>query len=102
MNYNGRSEPCEDCPFLNIPRMKRTFPLRRLAEFALGSFPCHKTAVVSEDDEDSGFQATPKSFACAGMLIFCEKREQPNQMMRISERLGLYDRRKLNMKSNVR
>lgn len=102
MNYNGLSEPCKDCPFLNIPRMKRTFPLRRLAEFAQGPFPCHKTAVLPENNEDAGYTATAKSLHCAGALIFCEKRDRPNQMMRIAERLGLYDRQKLNMKSNVR
>lgn len=103
MNYNGRNAPCEECPFLNTPNMKRAFTLRRLAEFAQGQFPCHQTAKLDEsDEENAGYQATKKSIHCAGALIFLEKRERPNQMMRISERLGMYDRRKLDMGANVR
>jgi hypothetical protein len=99
MNYNGRPEPCAECPFLNTPKMRSAFTLARLRQFAdNGEFPCHKTASESEE----GFVANEKSVACAGMLIFNEKRERPNQMMRVSERLGFYDRSKLNMKANVR
>ena len=43
----------------------------------------------------------PNAEHCAGALIFLEAQEQPNQMMRIAERLGLYDRRKLDMESPV-
>lgn len=39
---------------------------------------------------------------CAGALIFLEKRNRPNQMMRIAERTGSYDRRTLDMKAPVR
>lgn len=102
MNYNGMSEPCAQCPFLDVPNMRRAFLMTRLREFAQGPFPCHKTAIIHENDEDAGYTATAKSLHCAGALIFCEKRNQPNQMMRISERLGLYDRRKLNMRAKVR
>jgi hypothetical protein len=35
-------------------------------------------------------------------LIFNEKREQPHQMMRICERLGMYDMTKLDMEADVR
>lgn len=102
MNYNGLSEPCDACPFLNTPNMRRGFTLKRLREFSHGEFPCHKTATSVETDEGSEFQATKKSLHCAGALIFLEKRNQRNQMMRICERIGKYDRRKLNMKANVR
>lgn len=69
-------------------------------EFASeGQFPCHKSATVNDDNE---FEATEKSVACAGALIFLEKRNKPNQMMRISERLGMYDYRKLDMDAPVR
>lgn len=99
MNYNGRSEPCDDCPFLNTPNMRRAFTIRRLNEFCQGEFPCHQTAALSNDDE---YVATKKSHYCAGALIFMEKRNQPNQMMRICERLGMYDRTKLDMEANIR
>lgn len=103
MNYS-MTTPCAECPFLNIPRMKRAFTITRLREFAQGEFPCHKTAEINEDDEEGGSRYLAKSTSahCAGALIFNEKRGQPNQMMRISGRLGLYDYRKLDMKAGVR
>lgn len=65
-----------------------------------GSFHCHKTG--EHDDESGDFVPTENSSHCAGALIFLEHRKQPNQMMRIAERLGLYDHTKLNMKAPVR
>lgn len=96
--------PCDACPFLATANMKRAFTLRRLSEFASAAFHCHKTGIIDEDDEDSSgdFVATANSSHCAGMLIFLEKRGRPNQMMRIGERLGMYDSRKLDMSANVR
>jgi len=90
------TSPCGECPFLN--KMSHGFSMRRLREFASGSFHCHMTG----EWDDNKACATPDSKACAGALIFLEKRGKSNQMMRISERLGLYDRTKLNMKAGVR
>lgn len=103
MNYT-MTKPCDACPFLNTANNRRTFKMRRLMEFASGAFPCHKTAKIIEDEqgESEGFTAKANSQHCAGALIFCEKRNMPSQMMRIAERLGMYDRRKLDMKANVR
>lgn len=97
MTYDLTS-PCGECPFLK--KMAHGFSMRRLREFAAGSFHCHQTGEC--DDETSEFVATPESKACAGALIFLEKRGESNHMMRISERLGLYDRTELNMKAQVR
>lgn len=92
--------PCDQCPFLES--MAHGFSMRRLNQFASGEFPCHKTAKLNEDDLDGGYEATTDSVHCAGALIFNEKRERPHQMMRICERLGLYDMAKLNMDAPVR
>lgn len=94
------TNPCDQCPFLNTPQMKRGFAMRRLKEFAESDFPCHQTA--DADNEEGEYYATEKSVACAGMLIFNEKRGYANQMMRISERLGMYDASKLDMEAKVR
>lgn len=100
MNYT-MTTPCAACPFLN--KHRHAFPARRLEEFASGAFHCHKTGTIEEDDEGSeNFVATADSQYCAGALIYLEKRERPNQIMRIAERLGLYDHSKLNMKAPVR
>lgn len=95
MNYS-RSTPCPDCPFLI--GTEHAYTDERLAEFARFEFPCHKTAKL----KDGTFQAVNKSQHCAGALIYNEKREHPHQMMRIAERLGLYDRRSLKMDAPVR
>jgi len=93
-----KTEPCAECPFLT----KMNFNRDRLREFAASEFPCHKTADYIEDDEGSdGYIANDDSQHCAGSLIYQEKRNNPNQMTRICERLGLYDRTKLNMAAPV-
>lgn len=91
MKYS-QTIPCKDCPFLK--KYSKGYSLKRLNEFASGKFPCHKSA---ELDEEDGFIATDKSVHCAGALIFLEKRNKPHQMMRISERLGMYDYTKLDL-----
>lgn len=99
MNYTKYS-PCDLCPFRNDD--KRLYvPPERLMEMASGEFCCHKTAVVNDDDEEGGYESTEKSQHCAGALILLEHMEQPHQMMRICERLGLYDRSKLKMDAPV-
>ena len=96
MKYTMTS-PCDQCPFLKS--MKHGFPIERLNEFAAGSFHCHQTGT---QDDDGNYVVTKDSVHCAGALIFLEKRDAPNQMMRICERLGMYDRTKLNMTAPVR
>lgn len=66
---------------------------------ARGEFCCHKTGEVSEESGD--IKPTAKSQHCAGLLIMREKMEEPHRMMRICERLGLYDRTKLDMDAPV-
>jgi hypothetical protein len=101
MNYT-MTKPCADCPFLK--EVADMFTSRRLEEFARGEFPCHKTAehVEGDETEEGGYVAKPESVHCAGALIYLEKRNRPHQMMRIAERLGLYDRTRLDMTADVR
>ena len=93
--------PCDSCPFLK--KHRRAYGLKKLKAFASGEFPCHKSAELTEDDDEGGstFRAKEGSVHCAGALIFLERQDQPHQMMRICERLGLYDRTKLDMKAKV-
>lgn len=94
MNYS-MCEPCDACPFLK----GSGFTWRRLTEHASGEFACHKTCKLAEDE--SVYEPQKKSLHCAGALIFLEKRDAPHQMMRICERIGLYDRSKLHMDAPV-
>lgn len=90
-------EPCDNCPFLS----NKPFPLAegRVEEIIESisvndqSFPCHKTT--------TGENGGRNEQHCAGALIFLEKENNPNQMMRIAERLGRYDHTKLNMNISV-
>jgi hypothetical protein len=91
-----KTTPCTDCPFLE--GTERGFTDERLAEFASGEFPCHKTADATDDE----FFATRNSVHCAGALICLEKRNLSRQMMRITERFGMYDHTKLDMEAPVR
>jgi hypothetical protein len=69
--------PCKECPFLKS--MTRGFTIKRLTEFALSEFPCHKTCDLEEDNEESEnygcYVANEKSVACAGAMIFLAKRK---------------------------
>jgi hypothetical protein len=102
MNYT-MTKPCPECPFRRDG--KGSTPVRlmsgRVDEVAgimlggRGDFPCHKTTVPCEDDEEGGRRATADSVHCAGALIFAEKNGTSSQMMRIAERLQMYDATKL-------
>lgn len=99
MKYDLRA-PCLDCPFLE--QHAESYGINRLLEFAQGPFPCHKTADLIDNDEDpSHFVANRNSQHCAGALIFLKKRHAPHQMMRIAERLGMYDAEALDMEAPV-
>ena len=94
MNY-AMTEPCDACPYLN----GSGFTWRSLVQHASGEFACHKTCELS--GESGTFEPKEKSLHCAGALIFLEKQNAPHQMMRICERIGMYDRTKLNMAAPV-
>lgn len=101
MNFNLR-KPCKDCPFL-IDRRFSLHP-RRVDEIGRAlvreqkTFACHKT--VKHDDDGRAISHKDEEH-CAGALIMLERMERPNQMMRISERLGFYDRTKLDMSAKI-
>ena len=99
------SEPCGNmCPF-RIDCLKGWLGEKRATEIidALTredkTFACHKT--VEYDDDDELVLNNPKEQHCAGAMILLEKNGFANQMMRICERIGLYDRNKLNMDAKV-
>ncbi len=88
------TKPCNNCPFLR----KGGVPLhpRRVVQIAgnkQGEFACHKTTRPSRFDDGTRVE-TKASQHCAGALIFHEKTGS-TQMMRIVERLGMYDARKV-------
>ena len=97
------TSPCPQCPFRNdIRPYLRADGAEEIAN-ALESgstFTCHKTT-VPDPDSDGEMMDGPNAQHCAGALILLEKLEAPNQMMRWMERIGFYDRRKLDMDAPV-
>ena len=88
--------PCADCPF----RSDRTFFLTpaRVDEIAdalhadLG-FSCQKTNDFDQDDGQA--VVTENSRECGGVMAMLERMDRPSQVMRIGERLGMYDHHRI-------
>lgn len=103
MKYDLK-KPCENCPFRNDrPGFLNKARAREIVESITdqdGTFSCHKHNKFADDDSEDAIE-TKDSQHCAGALIFLEKLGRPNQMMRICERLKMYDRHKLQMDSPV-
>jgi hypothetical protein len=93
----GLTTPCPLCPFRSdIPAFLTEERVREIeASLVRAEFHCHETTGVMGRKPKHG------EMHCAGALILLEKLEQPSQMMRIAERLGMYDRRKLRMDAPV-
>lgn len=102
MKYSLK-RPCNECPFLKGTPLNESLLEARLREFASGEFVCHKTAELRETRQAGIGEYVGKedSQHCAGALIALEKADRPHQMMRIMERLGLYDRSGLDMSADV-
>jgi Family of unknown function (DUF6283) len=90
--------PCNNCPFRSD--IKFPLELERVEEIVHSitgedkTFTCHKTTKFDDDGDNIPRKDDQH---CAGALIMLERMENPNQMMRIAERLGVYDRHKLDM-----
>jgi hypothetical protein len=100
------TKPCAKCPFRTDVRPYLTKGRVRDIEGSLirgqQTFTCHETTKVDPyDEEGSEMVDGPNAQHCAGAMILLEGLDRPNQMMRIAERLGMYDRRKLDMTSPV-
>lgn len=91
--------PCGNCPFrTDVEFHLRTDRVEEILDAVLEqgrTFSCHKTT------REGGQSDQNKEQHCAGSLILAESQDRPSQMMRIAERLGMYDRSKLRMRSPV-
>lgn len=95
--------PCPHCPFrTDVTPYLSSGRCREILTSITDrqqTFACHETTKFDDDDDEHVPSAGEQH--CAGALILLEKIDRPNQMMRISERFGMYDRRKLKMDSPV-
>ena len=92
--------PCVNCPFrTDRPAFLSKAKARQIVATMRrdGHFDCHKTVDYSGDEPRS----TKNSKICAGFAIMCESEGRATQMMRIAERIGLYDASKLDMDAPV-
>lgn len=64
---------CEHCPYRRDVKPylhpERGEELAYHAQNPYNSFPCHKTTVADEDDEEGGMLVTYKSKECAGFVM---------------------------------
>lgn len=91
---------CTDCPFRADKEFHGLDP-ERVSDIAQSlrdgaSFHCHATLDYSRaeeigDDEEPLSPVVKKSQFCAGALATMEQGGEANQIVRIGERLGLYD-----------
>lgn len=101
MNFD-MTQPCPQCPFRSdvrpYLRRDRATEIADVLTRRQGTFSCHKTVAYDDDGEPVSKRQEQH---CAGALIVLEKIGRPNQLMRIMERLGGYDARKLQMDAPV-
>ena len=97
--------PCVNCPFRSDkPGFLNAWRAEEIIDGITNrqqTFSCHKTNTFEDSDDGCEVIETADSQHCAGAMIFLEKLGQPNQMMRIAERLRMYDHTKLDMASPV-
>lgn len=96
-----QTKPCKKCPFrTDAPGyLKRARAERIAADLDENSFVCHETIDYNAGDIEPC--ETDRTQHCAGALIMREHMGRPSQMMRIGERLGLYDHRRIDMDAPV-
>ncbi len=96
------TRPCDQCPFrTDHPTYLRAGRVEEICDSLLNeqtSFPCHKTIHYDVAGVGHYLEGTQH---CAGALIMLERMDAPNQLMRIMERIGAYDRSTLHMDSPV-
>jgi hypothetical protein len=98
--------PCAKCPFRSD--VEPYLQLERAQEIAAnlrdtGVFHCHKTTDLDGGFDDDSGEYTPsgQEQQCAGATILQEHDGQLGQMLRIAERIGVYDRNRMDLDAPV-
>lgn len=85
-----RIKPCKTCPFRTNDDGLRFLGATRAEE--ISNALIHGDYFTCHDDID---KPKRKRQHCVGAMLILEKQNKPNQMMRLAERINLYDRHKL-------
>lgn len=98
--------PCPNCPFRTDVRPylnpARAIEIVESITDRDQSFACHKHTMFGETPDGESVAINHRDDQhCAGAMILLERMDQPNQWMRIAERLGFYDRTRLKMDAPV-
>lgn len=81
-------QPCVECPFVKGSMTNQSLSENRMKDIVNDilvkdlSFQCHKTIKLSLDKHEH----------CAGAILYLERENKPNQIMRIAERIGRYNK----------
>lgn len=90
--------PCPQCPFRRgcLPEWLGRRRAEEIAGGLLGDqpFACHETTEVGGADPG-------REQHCAGAALLLEAVGKPNQLMRVAERCGVYDHRRLDRGADV-
>jgi hypothetical protein len=98
-------KPCAKCPFRTDVQPYLSF--ERAKEIAAGlrdhgSFFCHRTVDYDDQDEDADEYVTQGTEQqCAGATILQENDGGLGQLLRIAERIGIYDRSRMDLDAPV-
>jgi hypothetical protein len=91
--------PCVTCPFRK--GLGSHFQLRRLEDIRRDvAFQCHKT-VDYEAWNDEVKRQGDRPQQCAGLMALLHRMNEPNQIMRVAERIGVLDCAKLDPENEV-
>lgn len=98
--------PCQNCPFRTDVRPflnpKRVAEILEAIVEQDATFSGHQHNQFEEDEDgECAVIEGREARHCAGAAILLEKIGQPNQWMRIAERMGWYDRHRLKMDAPV-
>lgn len=86
--------PCANCPFLKSQGKNFNLGADRVREIVHApAFQCHKT--VDYDAEEGSSLQGDKPQQCAGLMSVLHKSGQPNQIMRVAERISDFDATRL-------
>jgi hypothetical protein len=82
--------PCATCPFLKVGGIRlHKDRAREIAGYFTdaqgGTFACHSTIDYNQDEDNDDEQM------CVGGMVFADKQNKANQIVRIMERCGAID-----------
>lgn len=87
--------PCAECPFRRSRAAAYGLRPQRLEDIRTApAFQCHKTLGSIQMSEDAGSvqrHSGDRPQQCAGLMAVLHASGQPNQIMQVAQRMGVFD-----------